>query len=124
MDECNERQRRWLRGEGRQTGNTTTNDRVGGDGVVAINDSKDKAQRRRLRCRGSQACEMGEGGRPEVTINKWRGSTMPRNNQQTEGCNERQRHWLRGGGRQTGDMTTNNQVRDDGAVAIKRRGAD
>ena len=49
---------------------------------------------------------------------------MPRNNQQTEGCNERQRLWLRGGGRQTGDTTTNNQVGDDGAVGIKRRGAD
>jgi hypothetical protein len=42
MEGCNERQRRWLRGGGRQTVNTTTNDRVGGDGVVAINDSKIK----------------------------------------------------------------------------------
>ena len=28
-------------------------------------------------------------------------------NQQMEGCNERQRHWLRGGGRQTSNTTTN-----------------
>ena len=32
----NEMQRRWLRGRGRQMGNTTTNDRVGGDGAVVI----------------------------------------------------------------------------------------
>ena len=66
---------------------------------------------------------MGEGGRPEVTTNKWRGPTMPHNNQQTEGHNERQRRWLRSGGRQTGNMTINDQVGGDGEFAIKRRGA-
>jgi len=67
---------------------------------------------------------MGEGGRPEATTNEWRGPTMPRNNQQTEGHNKRQRRWLRGGGRQTGNTTTNDRVGGDGAVAIKRRVAD
>jgi len=67
---------------------------------------------------------MGEGGRSEATTNEWRGPMMPRNNQQTKGHNERQRRWLRGGGRQTGSMTTNDQVGGDGAVAIKRRVAD
>ena len=67
---------------------------------------------------------MEEGGRPEATTNKWRGPTMPHNNQQTEGCYERQRRWLRGGGRQTGNMTTNDRVGGNGAVAIKHRGAD
>ena len=38
----------------------------------------------------------GEGGRPEATTNEWRGQTMPRNNQQMEGHNKRQRRWLRG----------------------------
>jgi len=65
---------------------------------------------------------MGEGGRPETTTNEWRGPTMPRNNQQMEECNERQRRWLRGGGRQTGYTTTNNRVGGNGAVAIKLRG--
>ena len=103
----NKRQRHWLRGRSRQTGNTTTNDQVGGDGAG-----------------GSQACEMGEGGRPEATTNKWRGPTMPHNNQQTERCNERQRHWLRGRGRQMGNTTTKDQVGGNGVVAIKSRGAD
>jgi len=67
---------------------------------------------------------MGEGGRPEATTNEWRGPMMPRNNQQTEGCNERQRHWLRSGSRRTGNTTTNDRVGGDGAVAIKRRVAD
>ncbi len=49
---------------------------------------------------------------------------MPHNNQQTEGCYERQRRWLRGGGRQTGNTTTNDRVGGNGAVALKRRGAD
>ena len=66
---------------------------------------------------------MGEGGRPEATTNKWRGPTMPHNNQQTEGHNKRQRLWLRGGGRQMGNTTTNNQVGGNNAVVIKRRGA-
>ena len=74
------------------------------------------------RRREAEACEMGEGGRPEATTNEWRGPTMPRNNQQTEGRNKRQRHWLRGGGRR--NMTTNDRVGSDGAVAIKRRVAD
>ncbi len=60
---------------------------------------------------------MGEGGRPEAT----RGPTMPRNNQQTEGHNKRQRRWLRGGGRQMGNTTTNDRVGGNGAVAIERR---
>jgi hypothetical protein len=64
---------------------------------------------------------MGEGGRPEATTNKWRGPTMPRNNQQTEGRNEMQRRWLRGRGRQMGNTTTNNRVGGNGAVAIERR---
>jgi len=64
---------------------------------------------------------MGEGGRPEATINEWRGPTMPRNNQQMEGRIERQRRWLRGGGRQMGNTTTNDRVGGDGAVVIKRR---
>ena len=76
------------------------------------------------RRREAEACEMGEGGRPEATTNEWRGPMMPRNNQQTKGCNKRQRRWLRGGGRQTGKTTTNDQVGGDGAVAIKRRVAD
>ena len=70
---------------------------------------------------------MGEEGRPQATTNKWRGPTMPRNNQQMEGRNkrhQRQRRWLRGGGRQTGNTTTDDQVGGDGAVAIKRRVAD
>ena len=50
---------------------------------------------------------MEEGGRPEATTNKWRGPSMPPNNQQTEGRSERQRRWLRGGGRQMGNTTTN-----------------
>ena len=71
-----------------------------------------------------EACEMGEGGMPEATTNKWRGPTMPRTNQLREGCNKRQRHWLRGRGRQTGNTTTNDQVGGDGAVAIKHRDVD
>jgi len=67
---------------------------------------------------------MGEGGRPEATTSKWMGPTMPRNNQKTEGHNEMQRRWLRGGGRQTGNTTTNDRVGGDGAVVIKRRVAD
>ena len=47
---------------------------------------------------------------------------MPRNNQQTEGRNKRQRRWLRGGGRR--NTTTNDRVGSNGAVAIKRRVAD
>ena len=74
------------------------------------------------RRREPEACEMGEGGRPEATTNEWRGTTMPRNNQQTEGRNKRQRRWLRGGGRR--NTTTNDRVGSDGAVAIKRRVAD
>jgi len=66
---------------------------------------------------------MAEGGRPDATTNEWRGPTMPCNNQQTEGCNERQRRWLRGGGRQTGNTTTNDRVGGNCAVAIKCRGA-
>ena len=70
---------------------------------------------------------MGEEGRPQATTNKWRGPTMPHNNQQTEGCNkrhQRQKRWLRGEGRQTGNTTTDDRVGGDGAVAIKRRVAD
>jgi hypothetical protein len=69
---------------------------------------------------------MGEGGRSVATTNEWRGPTMPRNNQQTEGRNKRQRRWLRGRGRQTGNTTTNDndRVGGVGAVAIKRRVAD
>jgi hypothetical protein len=70
---------------------------------------------------------MGEEGRPQATTNKWRGPTMPRNNQQTEGRkkrHQRQRRWLRGRGRQTGNTTTDDRVGGDGVVAIKRRVAD
>jgi len=67
---------------------------------------------------------MGEGGRPEATANKWMGPTMTRNNKQTEGCTERQRRWLRGRCRKTGNTTTNDRVEGDSAVGIKRRVAD
>jgi hypothetical protein len=79
------------------------------------------------RLREAEACEMGEEGRPQATTNKWRGPKMQRNNQQMEGRNkrhQRQRRWLRGGGRQMGNMTTDDRVGGDGAVAIKRRVAD
>ena len=49
---------------------------------------------------------------------------MPCNNLQMEGRNKRQRRWLKGGGRRTGNATTNDCVGGDGAVAVNHRGTD
>ncbi len=65
-------------------------------------------------------------GREAIGNKQWMEGPNDATQQPTNGggLNERQRRWLRGGDRQTGNTTTNYWVGGDGVVVIKCRGAD